>query len=615
MSTQREVRYLEATEVRAKGGSPEDPTLRIEGYAAVFNRTAKLPKYRENIKPGAFTRAIRDAQDVVCLFNHNSNLVLGRTTSGTLRLSQDDRGLHYECDMPNTQTGRDTHESIKRGDINGCSFAFTVPDGGQEWSEQEESGVYYIQRNLTDLNLHDVSPVTYPTYGGTDVYARSEETCEAPAELRSAVDQKNAERGMMDMKAIDVPAKKEQPFDPTSAVASTNEGETEKRPYSKPSDVPENVPAAHKAQFMEVFNSAHAAAKKDGKSDKDADASAFAQAWGVINKNRSEAGEAEIRWQESEAVVDGNKDMSEQEEIDLEEGFDRAMNEDDFDPPYDPFGLTEDHVDGDCENEMCSCQNRMYGFGMRSALVAEEFRAGTRTKRVGGKDLTAKSFAFVGDPSRTETWKYPIHDASHVRNALARWGQHKGIPSDKEAGVLRKIHAAAKRFGIDVADERSWKPEVQAPQPWHTSYKAFQAGLITAEECLRYSAEQDRHDDGIFAGRGETANSKDEHMEAAKYHSGQADSHMDAASKHFSKSKEMVSDESKSGANAEAGYANEHAAEMHRSAAAKHTTASYSPSVGQRGNYHSASARIASKTANRAGNEARKASRAAVRSY
>lgn len=537
MSTQREVRYLEATEVRAKGGSSDADPLRLEGYAAVFNRTAKLPKFREQVKPGAFTRAIRDGQDVVCLFNHNSNIPLGRTSAGTLRLSQDDRGLHYEVDLPNTQGGRDTHESVKRGDINGCSFAFTVPDGGQEWSEQEENGVYYVMRSLTDLNLHDVSPVTYPTYAGTEVYARSEEMADAPVELRSAVEAKNNERGMMDMKAIDVPAKKEQPYDPTDNTPE-KAPVSETRPYAKPGDVPENVPAAHKAQFMEVFNSAHAAAKKDGKSDKDADASAFAQAWGVINKARSDAGEAEIRWEggmsgeaTAQSLLAAEAKTETQDEDQLEEGFDRAMNDEDQYPTLDPFGLSPNHVDGDCEDEQCACQNRMYGWGARAALLPEEFRAGTRTKRVGGKDLTAKSFAFVGDPNRTETWKYPIHDANHVRNALARWGQHKGIPSDKEAGVLRKIHAAAKKFGIDVSDERSWNPaDVPAavPEPWHPAYKAVAAGAIPASAALRFAADQPRNKGAFGSTDAERASSMSEHNYAVRAHMGKANAAMDA---------------------------------------------------------------------------------------
>jgi hypothetical protein len=76
---------------------------------------------------------------------------------------------------------------------------------------------------------------------------------------------------------------------------------------------------------------------------------------------------------------------------------------------------------------------------------------GAKTKRVGGKDLGPESFAYVGDKEETATWKLPIHDASHVRNALARLNQTQGIPEDKKAGVRSKIIRAAKRFDIDAS--------------------------------------------------------------------------------------------------------------------------------------------------------------------
>lgn len=73
-----------------------------------------------------------------------------------------------------------------------------------------------------------------------------------------------------------------------------------------------------------------------------------------------------------------------------------------------------------------------------------------KTKHVGGKDLGPESFAYVGDKSKTETWKLPIHDASHVRNALARLDQTEGIPEGEKGKVEAKIRRAAKRFGIDA---------------------------------------------------------------------------------------------------------------------------------------------------------------------
>jgi hypothetical protein len=76
------------------------------------------------------------------------------------------------------------------------------------------------------------------------------------------------------------------------------------------------------------------------------------------------------------------------------------------------------------------------------------------SKTVDGKSLTASSFAYVGDPTQTDTWKFPIYDADHVRNALARFNQGD-LPADAKKGVLAKIHAAAKKFGIDVSEPKS----------------------------------------------------------------------------------------------------------------------------------------------------------------
>lgn len=136
-----------------------------------------------------------------------------------------------------------------------------------------------------------------------------------------------------------------------------------------------------------------------------------------------------------------------------------------FGPDYDPTSETENHCDnGDCDDARCGCQNRM----CRSMSAVDAFhdtlldrsarRAGPttniRTKRVDGKDLPASAFAFVGDPDETETWKLPIHDANHVRNALARFDQTEGL-GDKKAEAKAKILAAAKRFGIDAAGDRS----------------------------------------------------------------------------------------------------------------------------------------------------------------
>ena len=141
-----------------------------------------MPKYYERIQPGAFDRALAEGQDVRALFNHDQNLVLGRTVSGTLRLRADSVGLKYEVDLPNTQTARDLAESIKRGDVSGSSFAFSVSKEGQQ-IERSKDGTTY--RNITDTNLFDVSVVTYPAYESASSGLRSAENLE---EARAALD-------------------------------------------------------------------------------------------------------------------------------------------------------------------------------------------------------------------------------------------------------------------------------------------------------------------------------------------------------------------------------------------------------------------------------------------
>ena len=127
---------FQLTEVRAvKNGDKRT----ITGYAARYNLlSGDLGGFRERIASGAFKRILATNPDVVCLFNHSDNAVLGRTTAGTLRLSEDSRGLKFECDLPGTTAGRDTYESVQRGDLNGCSFAFMVDDARMcEYKEEE----------------------------------------------------------------------------------------------------------------------------------------------------------------------------------------------------------------------------------------------------------------------------------------------------------------------------------------------------------------------------------------------------------------------------------------------------------------------------------------------
>jgi HK97 family phage prohead protease len=147
----------------------------LKGYAAVFNKqsTDDSLGFREVCRKGMFARSIRSKADVRCLHNHRSELLLGRTKSGTLRCSEDSTGLDFECDLPNTSTGNDVRELCRRGDLSEMSFGFVAQEQDWEDGEDERSGRPCVVRNLLDVDLLDVSPVTYPAYGGTSVHVRS----------------------------------------------------------------------------------------------------------------------------------------------------------------------------------------------------------------------------------------------------------------------------------------------------------------------------------------------------------------------------------------------------------------------------------------------------------
>jgi uncharacterized protein len=161
-------RRLWCDSLEVRGGEGEPKTLR--GHAAVFDSPTEIGRFTEVVKPGAFRNAIAEGQDVRALFNHDPNHVLGRTRAGTVRLTEDATGLAVEIDPPDTQAARDVLTLVKRGDVTGMSFAFTPREGGSRRSGDV--------RELTDLNLYDVSVVTYPAYEAASVALRSLESTE-----------------------------------------------------------------------------------------------------------------------------------------------------------------------------------------------------------------------------------------------------------------------------------------------------------------------------------------------------------------------------------------------------------------------------------------------------
>lgn len=169
-----EYRTTQNAQIRSRKGA-DGKTDGIDGYAAVFNSLSQnLGWFRERVMPGAFKDCLSAAPDVRALFNHDPNIVLGRTKSKTLRLKEDKNGLHFESDPPDTQAARDLMTLVDRGDVDQCSFGFFVRD--HEWTQEpdpDDPKQLILVRNLKQCDLTDVSPVTYPAYTSTSCDVRS----------------------------------------------------------------------------------------------------------------------------------------------------------------------------------------------------------------------------------------------------------------------------------------------------------------------------------------------------------------------------------------------------------------------------------------------------------
>jgi len=199
---QLEKRFVKGMELRLD--EPKDGTPKLSGYIALFNSLSPVYgegsyRWREKIAPGAFAESItRD--DIRGLWNHENDLVLGRLSAGTLRLTEDEKGLAFDNDPPDTSWFRDRAVSLRRKDVTGSSFGFFTDPNGDEW-ETDEEGVQV--RTLKKLTLVEVSPgVTFPFYPdtSTEVALRSmnewleREKNRVPQDRADAVDMELRER-------------------------------------------------------------------------------------------------------------------------------------------------------------------------------------------------------------------------------------------------------------------------------------------------------------------------------------------------------------------------------------------------------------------------------------
>lgn len=146
----------------------ENGDLHISGYFAVFNSNYEIaPDMSESIAPGAFSETL--GEDVRALTNHDSTLVLGRNTAGTLTLREDSHGLWGDVLInPKDTDAMNTYERVKRGDVNQCSFGFWIEAEDVEW--RDDGSVHWT---ITRVRLFEVSVCTFPAYEATGVTARS----------------------------------------------------------------------------------------------------------------------------------------------------------------------------------------------------------------------------------------------------------------------------------------------------------------------------------------------------------------------------------------------------------------------------------------------------------
>lgn len=173
-----ERRYLglESIELRVE---KRDGKVLLQGYPIVYGKmSVNLGGFREIVAQGSLDASLLD-DDIRGLRDHNPTMILGRTKAGTMKLSSDERGVHMEIELPDTQVARDLIVSVERGDVSGGSFGFRVAPDGVEWAETDEG----IVRTIRSARLFDVGPVTFPAYPDTEMWTRAMNLEEANADL------------------------------------------------------------------------------------------------------------------------------------------------------------------------------------------------------------------------------------------------------------------------------------------------------------------------------------------------------------------------------------------------------------------------------------------------
>jgi len=166
---QRQLRTA-STEFKTRTEKREDgEDLFIEGYFAVFNSNYDLGAgMSESIAPGAFTNTLAD--DIRALVNHDTTLVLGRTTAHTLEVRQDEHGLWGKVKInPNDQDAMNLYARVQRGDVSQCSIGFDILDEETEYRDED------VHWTIREIKLYEVSACTFPAYLETAISARQKD--------------------------------------------------------------------------------------------------------------------------------------------------------------------------------------------------------------------------------------------------------------------------------------------------------------------------------------------------------------------------------------------------------------------------------------------------------
>lgn len=168
-----ERRYLPIQDMRAS--LTDDGAMIIEGYPIVYDTYAPIWGFREIIRKGAATKALKTADEMV-LWDHESGQPMARRSNGTLETKEDEKGVFIRADVSKTVWGRNGHEAIRNDVIDKMSFAFDLERDGEKWSTEKVEGVEIETREILEFKtLYDYSPVSYPAYEDTTVQARDKD--------------------------------------------------------------------------------------------------------------------------------------------------------------------------------------------------------------------------------------------------------------------------------------------------------------------------------------------------------------------------------------------------------------------------------------------------------